>query len=115
MNASDISGLAEDIAISFGLPLFLICVLLVNIKLWPGNKSTGLKVRLAIIYAIALFGFLIFPLMFQDRYILAAIWRRDPVLFSVVYMASVILIAGGIISLVYWKLRPQLWRRNDSD
>lgn len=112
MGTVGIGGLAEDIGVSFGLPILFVCLALANITI-SRRKYAGLKLRLSLIFAIALFLYLISSLMFQDRLVLVSIWRDDPVLYSFVYAVAGLLVLAGIVTLAYWKLRPGLWRQNE--
>lgn len=115
MDIVGIGGLAEDIGVSFGLPILFICLALANIKISSRRKYAGLKLRLSLIFSIALFTYLITSLMFQDRVVLASVWKDNPVLYSFVYSVGGVLVLVGISTLAYWKLRPELWRQNDSE
>ncbi len=118
MDNVSLGGLVEDICVSFGLPLLFICLALANISISKsrGNrKHAGLKLRLSLIFSIALFTYLICSLMFQDRLLLAAIWQANPVLYSIVYSVAVFFVLCGVLALGYWQLRPGLWRRNEND
>jgi hypothetical protein len=64
-------------------------------------------------FSIAIFLYLICSLMFQDRLVLVSLWQSDRVLYSFVYFAAGLLTLAGLGVLVYWKLRPDLWRHND--
>jgi hypothetical protein len=115
MDVAGISGLMEDIGVSFGLPLFFLGLALANIRLSSRRKYAGLKLRLSLVFSIALFAYLISSLLFQDRFVLGAIWKENPVLFSLVYAVGSILVLAGIAGVAYWKLRPTLWQRSDTE
>ena len=115
MGIPGIGGLLENIGVSFGLPILFVCLALVNIKVSSRRKSSGLKMRLSLIFAIGLFAYLICTLMFQDRTILAAIWRQSPIVFSVVFALTCLLVVMSIAGLVYWKLRPELWKQRGTE
>jgi hypothetical protein len=117
MAIEGVSGLAGDIAVSFGLPILFICLASANIAISSRRKRNyaGLKLRLSLIFSIGLFVYLITSLMFQDRLVLASIWQGSPLLYSFVFSLSGLLVFSGITTLAYWKLRPQLWRRNDNE
>jgi len=115
MDIAGIGGFAEDIGVSFGLPILFICLALANIRISSRRKYAGLKLRLSLIFSIALFAYLFTSLMLQDRTVLAAIWQDNPVLYSFVYFVGGVLILAGIVALAYWQLRPALWRRNESE
>jgi hypothetical protein len=110
----NVGRLVEDIGVSFGLPFLFLLLALVNIKLSRRTYS-GLKLRLSLIFVMVLFGYLICSLMFQDREALEAIWRSSPVFYSLVYSLGAIFVVCGIVALTYWKLRPEMWRRNSNE
>jgi NADH:ubiquinone oxidoreductase subunit 2 (subunit N) len=112
MGIVGIDGLIEDICVSFGLPILFLCLALANIKFSSRRKFNGLKMRLSLTFAITLFAYLICTLMFQDRAVLEAISHRNPVFYLLVYSVAGVLIFVSIGALAYWKLRPELWRRN---
>jgi hypothetical protein len=115
MIVAGVSGLIEDIGVSFGLPLFFLCLALVNIRVSSRRKYAGLKLRVSLVFSIGLFGYLISSLMLQDRFVLASIWKGSPALYSLLYVVGAVLVLVGIAGLAYWKLRPSLWRQNDSE
>ena len=119
MNSNtDEARLVGDICFSFGLPFVFICLALANIAISSarGNrKYAGLKRRLSFIFSIVLFLYLICSLMFQDRSVLMSLWQGNRVFYSLVYSASGFLTFAGLGVLVYWKLRPNLWRQNDGE
>jgi hypothetical protein len=47
--------------------------------------------------------------------VLGAIWEKSPILFSLVYAIASALVLAGIAGVTYWKLRPTLWQRNDTE
>lgn len=116
MNMGDlnVSGLIQDIGVSFGLPLLFLLLALANIK-FSRRKYSGLKLRFSLIFVIGLFAYLICTLMSQDRRVLEAIWRSSPTFYSLVYSLAVVLVLCGIGALIYWKLRPEMWRRNSDE
>lgn len=113
MTVAGVSGLMEDIGVSFGLPLCFLCLALTNIRLSSRRRYAGLKLRISLIFSIALFLYLLPSLMLQDRCVLKAIWKGNPQLFSFLYAVGVAVVLGGIAGLVYWRLRPNLWRQSD--
>jgi amino acid transporter len=119
MNSNtDVARLVGDICVSFGLPLLFICLALANIAISStrGNrKYARLKLRLSLAFSIAVFLYLICSLMFQDRFVLMSLWQRNRVFYSLVYSAAGFLTFAGLGMLVYWKLRPDLWRQNDEE
>lgn len=110
-----VGGLAEDIGVSFGLPILFMSLALVNITISSRRRYAGLKLRLSLIFSIALFTYLILSLLFQDRLVLSAIWHSGPVLYSFVYSVAGVSVLVGVVGLAYWKLRPELWRGGDED
>lgn len=112
MSVAGIAGLVEDIGVSLGLPLLFLCLAFANIKLSSKRKHSGLKMRASLTFAIALFAYLIGTLMFQDRSVLMTLWQRNPILYSLAYIASGVVVLAGVGALVNWKLRPTLWRND---
>jgi hypothetical protein len=113
MSDLNVSGLMEDIGVSIGLPLLFFVLALANIK-FSRQKYAELKLRLSLVFVIALFAYLICTLTFQDSSILKAIWAGSPIFYSLVYSLLILLVLFGIGALIYWKLRPIMWRRNRS-
>jgi hypothetical protein len=75
MSVDGIGGLLEDLGISFGIPLLFLLLALANIKFSSG-KHIDLKLKLSLIFAIALFAYLFGSLMHQDRQVLTVLWHR---------------------------------------
>lgn len=63
-------------------------------------------------FVLLLFVCLLSILMFQDGEVLVALWRESPILYSFVYAASAVFIVSGVAGLIYWKLRPKLWKQD---
>ena len=114
MSDLNFSGLIEDIGVSFGLPFLFLLLALANIKVSSRRKS-ALKLRLSLVFAIALFAYLISALMFQNRTVLESLWNSSPVLYSLAYSLGVLLVLSGIGALIHWKLRPELWRGSNRE
>lgn len=68
--------------------------------------------RRILAFVILLFMFSICTVTVQDRAILVSLWQMSPVLYSFAYSVGGVLVLVGIGALVYWKLRPELWRRS---
>jgi len=113
MAIEGVSGLLGDLEVSFGLPLLGFAMFAVNRtvsgKLGRSKRNEPLLQRIAITFCLSLFLYLFISLMQQDRAVLAAVWHSSPVLYSVVYGASTLLIVGGIFAIIRWKVRPTLW------
>jgi glucose-6-phosphate-specific signal transduction histidine kinase len=103
-------GLIRDIAVSFVVPAVCLALALINIRSTPRSKYNPLKLRLFLIFVLFLFASFLSTLMYQDRVVLKALWRDNPVLYSFVYFLSGALVVAGVVGLVYWKLRPELWK-----
>jgi phosphoglycerol transferase MdoB-like AlkP superfamily enzyme len=114
MSDLNMSGLIQDIGVSFGLPLLFLLLALANIK-FSRRKYSGLKLRFSLIFVIGLFAYLICTLMFQDRAVLKAIWQSSPTVYSLAYGLGVILVLFGIGALIYWKLRPAMWQAKNNE
>ncbi len=114
MYVAGVDGLIDDIKVAFVLPVVGFIVFSIITKLTPHSKVNALMQRLSLIFVILLFAIGLGTLMFQDRAALVALWEENPVVYSFVYSISIALMTAGIVSLVYWKLRPQLWRRKEA-
>jgi amino acid transporter len=113
VNSLGIKKLAGDIEFCFVVPILTLCFGLANSRL-PWNRSdSAFRMRLILTLAILLFTFSICTVLVQDRAILANLWQMSPVLYSFVYSVGCALLLVGIGALVYWKLRPKLWRRSN--
>ena len=111
MSELNINGLVEDICVSFGLPLIFLLLALVNIKV-SSRRNSAVRFRWCLLYAVVLFIVLICTLTFQDRAILRMIWQSAPVVYSLLYSLFVCIVIAGVSALIYWKLRPEMWRRS---
>jgi len=105
-------GLLQDIGISFMVPTFFICLVFANIRIASRSRYNGLKLRLSLLFAIALFGYSICNLMYQDRYMLLSFWQQNRLLATLIYVGSCCATLLGIIALINWKLRPTMWKTN---
>jgi glucose-6-phosphate-specific signal transduction histidine kinase len=106
-----VDGLIRDIEVSFGLPAIGFALALINIRFTPRSKFNALKLRFSLTFVLLLFAYLIGNLMYQDRAVLLSLWADSPILYSLVYTLSGVLVLTSIIAVYYWKLRPELWRR----
>ena len=107
-----VGGLIDDIAVSFAVPAVGLVLALINIRFTPRSKYNALKLRIFLVFLLFLFAFLVSSLMYQDRAVLKALWQDNPILYSLVYLLNGALVVAGVAVLVYWKLRPELWRGN---
>ena len=103
-------GLIQDIEVSFGLPAVGFVLALINIRFTPRSKYNALKLRLFLIVVLLMFAYCVSSVISQDRAVLRALWQDNPVLCSFVYFLGGALVVAGVAGLVYWKLRPELWR-----
>jgi hypothetical protein len=110
MIVAGVGGLIDDIAVSFAVPAACLVLALINIRFTPRSKYNALKLRMFLVFVLFLFVFLLSSLMCQDRAVVKALWQDNPVLYSLAYFLSGALIVAGVAGLVYWKLRPELWR-----
>jgi hypothetical protein len=109
MNIAGLPGLIKDIEFAFGLPLVGFGMWVINIKLSRSSRFDALKLRIGLSFCLFLFAALFTVLTFQDRAVLATIWRMSPVLYTVVYAIFGILILAMLTSIVSSKLRPSSW------
>jgi hypothetical protein len=84
---------------------------LINVRLSSPSKFNLLKIRLSLIFVLLLFSCTLSVLMFQDRGVLIAIWRTSSVVYTFVYTVFTLFIIVAVGFLIYWKLRPELWRK----
>lgn len=105
-----VGGLIDDIAVSFMVPTVCLVLALINIRFTPRSKYNALKLRIFLVFVLFLFVFLLSSLMCQDRAVLKALWQDNPVLYSFAYFLSGAAVVAGVAGLVFWKLRPDLWR-----
>lgn len=110
MNVVDVRGLLKDIQVAFVLPSVCFVMALINIRLSSPSKFSLLKFRLSLSFVLLLFVCALSVLMFQDRGVLMAIWRTSTVVYTFVYTICSLFIVGAVCWLIYWKLRPELWR-----
>jgi hypothetical protein len=105
--------LAGDIGLCFWAPFLALCFGFVHTKLPWNCRDGAFRMRLVLSLAILLFTFSLCAITVQDRAILIYLWKGSPVLYSFVYFVGGALVLVGIGASVYWKLRPELWRRNN--
>lgn len=111
MSIVDVRGLLKDIQVVFVLPSVCFVMALINIRLSSPSKFSLLKFRLSLSFVLLLFVCALSVLMFQDRGMLMAIWRTSPVEYTFVYSGCSFTIITAVAFLIYWKLRPELWRK----
>jgi hypothetical protein len=105
-----IKKLIEDIEFCFVVPILTLCFGFANSRLRWNRRDSAFRIRLVLTLAILLFLFAICTVIVQDRIILVGLWQESPVFWSLVYSIGNILGLLGIGALIYWKLRPKLWR-----
>lgn len=119
MTIEGVPGLLEDLEVSFGLPLLGFVMFALNRtvsgKLRRSKRNEPLLQRIAITFCLLLFLYLFISLMQQDRAVLAAVWHTSPTLYSLVYGTSTLLMFGGFFAIIWWKLRPTLWRTGNPE
>jgi hypothetical protein len=112
VSSEGINKLAEDIEYCFVAPIIVLCLGFANSRLPLNRNDSAFRMRLILSLAILLFTFSLCAIMVQDRAILISLWKESPILYSFVYLVGSVLVLVGIYALVYWKLRPGLWRQN---
>lgn len=112
VSSEGINKLTEDIGFCFVAPIFVLCMGFANSRLPWNRRDSAFRMRLILSLAILLLTFSLCTMMIQDRAILISLWNESPILYSFVYSVGGTLILVGIGALVYWKLRPVLWRQN---
>jgi amino acid transporter len=112
VNSAGINKLAEDIGFCFVVPIIFLCMGFANSRLPWNRRDSAFRMRLVLSLAILFLTFGLCTIMVQDRPILINLWKWNPVLYSIVFLIGGALVLVGIGALVYWKLRPELWRRN---
>jgi hypothetical protein len=113
MDAAAINRLIGDIEISIGIPGLVLLLGLSNSRFPSNRQSRGLRSRLVILFALLSFLFCIITFSVQDRATLIDFWRGSPLLYSLVYFLCAITCVLGIVRLIFWKLRPKLWRDDE--
>ena len=113
MIVAGVDGLINDIEVSFVVPAASLVLALINIRFTPRSKYNALKLRIFLVFVLFLFVSLLSSLIYKDRAVVKALWQDNPVLCSLAYFLSGALVVAGVASLVYWKLRPELWRDRD--
>jgi len=106
----DITGLLKDVEFVLVLPTLSFFALAVNAKISQKAGFTPQKQRIALTFSLLLFVFCTATIV-QDRSVLLALWKCDPVYYSAVYAMCGSFTVGVIAFLIYWKLRPELWRK----
>jgi glucose-6-phosphate-specific signal transduction histidine kinase len=115
MITAGVDGLIKDIEVTFVVPAVVLLLALLNIRFTPRSKYNALKLRLFLIVVLLMFAYCVSSVISQDSTVLKSLWLGNPVLYSFVYLLSGTLVIAGISSLLYWKLRPQLWRGKDRE
>jgi len=110
MKIIDITGLLKDIEFVLILPTLSFIALAINAKISQKTGFTPLKQRIALTFSLLLFVFCMITIV-QDHSVLLALWRSSPIYYSVMYATCILLTVAVVSGLVYWKLRPELWRR----
>jgi hypothetical protein len=100
-----ISKLAGDAGVLLLAPFLFLCFGLANARLPYNRRDSGFRARLVLTLAV----------MVQDRMILIGLWRENPVFYSLVYSIGSAVGVLGLGALIYWRLRPKLWRRSYSE
>ena len=115
MITAGVDGLIKNIEVTFVVPAVVLLLALLNIRFTPRSKYNALKLRLFLIVVLLMFAYCVSSVISQDSAVLKALWQDNPILYSFVYSLSSILLLIGIAALVYWKLRPELWRRKERE
>lgn len=110
MIAINTMRLLKDIEFILLLPALSFVGLAINAKISQKTGFTPQKQRIALTFSLLLFGFCMFT-MVQDRSVLLALWRTSPAYYSTLYTLGGFLTIAVVTGLIYWKLRPSLWRR----
>ena len=110
MNAPDANRLTQDLEASLGLPILAFFMSLKYTGLNPRNNRAALRQRLVFVFLLALFAYMFVELMYQDRAVVVALWEQNPVEYTLIYSVVYLLTLAGIFALIYFKLRPELWR-----
>lgn len=110
----DVGRLIEDLRAAFLIPGIGLGITLVNIRLTRDPQSRNLRLRVMLSFLLALFLALLGTALVQNRSVLAELWNANSILYSLVYAGGGALVIAGVALVVYWKLRPQLWRDGSS-
>jgi len=110
MNIPGVDGLIQDIEAPFVLLGIALVIMTVNSRMARHSKSYLLTTRLVLICMFMSFVAMLCALLYQDRAVLIAIWGQNPVFYSLAYVLGGVLVVAMVAALVYWKLRPELWR-----
>jgi hypothetical protein len=108
----NISKLAGDLAVMLLAPIIFLCLGFANSRLPFNRHDREFRMRLVLALSVLFFVFAICTVMVQDRAILIYLWQESPILYSLVYLVGGIFSVVGTGALIYFKLRPELWRRN---
>ena len=111
MHIAGTDGLVQDIAVAFGLPVVGFVVFSIVTTFTPRSKVDALLQRLSLFFVLLAFLYLISNLLYQDRAVLKALWRENPIFYSLLYSIVSFLVLWGIAVLAYLRLKPELWRR----
>jgi uncharacterized membrane protein YcjF (UPF0283 family) len=114
MDIPGIDGLIQDIEAPF--VILAICLLLMyfNSRMARPSKFYLLNFRLVLSFFLLGFIAMLCALMYQDRAVLIALWEKNPVVYSLIYLMSCIFVIAVVAALAFWKLRPELWKlKND--
>jgi hypothetical protein len=68
--------------------------------------------KLTLTFSVSLFLLTISVILIQDRMILVDLWKEGPIFYSFVYLICSTLTVSGLVALINWKLRPELWRKD---
>lgn len=110
MNLIDTTGLLKDIEFVVLLPALSFIALAINAKISQKTGFTPHKQRIALTFSLLLFGFCTFTIV-QDHSVFLALWKTSPVYYSTLYALGGLLTIVVLVGLIYWKLRPSLWRK----
>jgi uncharacterized integral membrane protein len=115
MDAPNVSGLLEDIAVSYGLSALCFVLFTMNRafanKVRAKNKDFENRLRrIAIAFILLLFLLMFSALMLQDRTTLSYLFSTSPFLFSLISLLLVSATMALIVTLFYWHPRPSLWK-----
>jgi uncharacterized membrane protein YidH (DUF202 family) len=114
MNIADLDGLLKDLEFTFGAPFVFFVLAMMNIRLTPRSRYSGLKLRLVLVVVIA---FLVLGLgwtIFQDRDVLTTLLLTSPITYSCFYSVCILIVLAAIMGLIYWQLRPERWKNTDT-
>jgi hypothetical protein len=107
-----IRKLLDDIGASLIAPVLFLCLGFGNSRLPYNRWDRDFRMKLTLTFSIVLFLFTICVIMIQDRLLLVDLWKARPIFYSFVYLVFSSLMVVGLISVIHWKLRPRLWRKD---